>query len=89
MSEDKSSNAQELIQEEEAVNARYYVASCDQRDQNEKDSEQLHCVVCEEEQKNDEEASTDVNPMVLILNIIASSRGNAVVILLHVEEVNT
>jgi hypothetical protein len=48
MSEDESSNTEELVKEQEAVNARYNMASSDQRKQNEKDSEQLYGVVGEE-----------------------------------------
>lgn len=71
------------------MDARYDMASSDQREQNEKDSEQLYRVVGEEEQEYDEVPPADVNPMVGILNIIASSGPAAVVVFLYVEKINS
>ena len=71
------------------MDARYDVASSDQREQNEKDSEQLYRIVGEEEQEKDEEPPADVNPMVGILDIITSSRPNTVVGVFHVEKINS
>jgi hypothetical protein len=89
MSENEGSNAQELVEEQETVNARNYMASCDQRKQNEKDSEQLYWIVGEEKQEYNEISSTNIYPMVGVLDIIASSWPAAVVDLFHIEEIDT
>ena len=71
------------------MNARYYMASCDQRYQDEKDSEQLYRVVGEEEQDDNKVSSANINPVVRVLDIVSSSWPTAIVVRFNVKKINS
>lgn len=85
VSEGEGAESQELIEEQEAVDAGDHVKFGYCRDQNEEGPNHLYHVVREKEAQDDEESSSDVDPMSLILEVVASSGAPARVVFFDVE----
>lgn len=83
--ESKSSESEELIQEEETVNARNNMYRGDHREEDENRSYHLHHVVCEKEGQNDKEPSSYIYVMFGLIEIVTSSWALAIVVLFHVK----
>lgn len=64
-----------------------HMECCDGWEEYEERSDHLYHVVCEEEGKDEEESSANVDVMVLLLKIISSSRSIASVVFFNIEKI--